>query len=127
MCVLVQRALAGDGSAANLQRQRAVIVEKWNSEIKAHFAVEEAVLFPLMAGFPAATSVVGELIAEHAVIRELIGELEMSPSSGVIERFCAVLAEHIRKEERVLFEQAQQLLTREQLDALGARLGTTSS
>ena len=123
MCVLVQRALAADESAENLERQRAVILEKWQEEIQAHFAVEETVLFPTMAAFPATAALVDDLSAEHQMIREWIRKLEIAPDRAVMESLCTLLPEHVRKEEQVLFEQTQQLLSREQLDELGARLG----
>lgn len=122
MCVLVQRALAADGSAENLARQREVILEKWNGEIRAHFLLEETVLFPAVGGFPGAAALVDELVADHAAMRDLVGELEAGAERGVMERLCVALAEHVRREERGLFEKAQQWMTREELDALGERL-----
>ncbi|MFN7932377.1 MAG: hemerythrin domain-containing protein [Bryobacteraceae bacterium] len=125
MCVLVQRALAQDASAENLARQRALILEKWNGEIRAHFLLEETVLFPALAAFPGAAPLVDELVAEHAAMRGLMEELEAGADRGVMERLCEALSAHVRKEERGLFERAQQWMSREELDALGERLRMT--
>ncbi|MBS1825806.1 MAG: hemerythrin domain-containing protein [Acidobacteria bacterium] len=121
----MQRALAGDGSADNLERQRAVMLEMWNGEIRAHFVVEETVLFPALREYPGAAALLEELVAEHAEMRGLFARLEAEADAGVMERLCVVLAGHVRKEERVLFEKAQEWMTREQLDALGERLGVS--
>ena len=125
MCVLVQRALLGDGSEENLARQREVILAMWNGEIREHFAVEESVVFPVLEDYPGAAALVEELAREHAGMRGLFAELEAGADRETMDRLCVMLSEHVRKEERALFEQIQQLLTREQLDALGERLGVT--
>jgi hemerythrin-like domain-containing protein len=54
---------------------------------------------------------------EHRRMYGLVERLR----SGAVEEFCGVLREHVRKEERVLFEEAQRLLTRAQLDEMGER------
>jgi hemerythrin-like domain-containing protein len=122
LCVLVRRDLAADGSAGNVARQGERIVEQYNGEIREHFAVEQRVLFPALMDFPGTAMLVRELLAEHTEIAALIEQIGNRATKEGLERFCQLLPEHIRKEERLLFEQAQALLTREQLDELGRRM-----
>jgi hemerythrin-like domain-containing protein len=65
---------------------------------------------------------IAELIAEHRALERLIADLAVQPSAGLIERFCELLSNHIRREEKDLFEEIQRLLPRELLDRTGAEI-----
>ncbi len=122
LCVLVARDLAGDRGEENVARQAQRIRKQYDVEIREHFAVEESVLFPALTDFPGTAMLVDELLAEHTEIAALLEQMGHRATKDGIERFCELLTEHIRKEERMLFQQAQALLTREQLDELGRRI-----
>ena len=66
---------------------------------------------------------VEELIADHAALREFFSQAEArSMSAETLPAFAQHLSAHIRKEERQLFERLQQLMSPEELAALGAQL-----
>ena len=114
LCVLAERAL-NDGGEAKPLAQR--IVEQYETDLRSHFDFEEAELFPLLADLP----VVAELIAEHQTLRAQIPKLRTVPTRASVLKFCAILRIHVRKEEAVLFEEAQRRLSRQQLDQLAAK------
>jgi hemerythrin-like domain-containing protein len=88
----------------------AEIQHQFRVELDPHFELEENGLLP-------ALSAVGELelvertLAEHRAMRALIA----TGGPADLERFAALLDDHIRFEEAVLFETAQRLLSSEVL------------
>jgi hemerythrin-like domain-containing protein len=119
LCVLTDRALAATGAAESVAPQARRILEQFDSEIRDHFEFEEQVLFPALETFPSASNLVAELTMEHRRIVSIVDSLRLRSDRSVIQEFCQVLGQHVRKEERLLFEEAQRLLSREQLDEIG--------
>jgi hemerythrin-like domain-containing protein len=123
LCVVVDRAFAGEAvetaAAAGAQR----IVEHFEDEMQGHFGAEEQVLFPVLASLPELAELVPELMAEHQRLRAIVDELRGGPAPpGLVREFTSLLREHVRKEESRLFEAAQQLLSRERLDDIAAQI-----
>jgi hemerythrin-like domain-containing protein len=118
LCVLTRRALAQDESPENVARLARRAIDRYELELANHFAIEEQVLFPLCGAMP----LIEELLADHRAIEALVAELRIAPSAPLLERFCALLSGHIRREESELFEQAQRALPRETLDRAGAEI-----
>ncbi|MBL8173277.1 MAG: hemerythrin domain-containing protein [Bryobacterales bacterium] len=127
LCVLVRRDLARDPSPPNVERLAARVLDRYDDEIRSHFLIEERVLFPALAPWPELVPLLDELLAEHARMAALISCLQTNPNPGSLDRFCVMLSDHIRKEERSLFERMQQLLSPSQLSDIGARLAPTAS
>ncbi|GAB3378866.1 hemerythrin domain-containing protein [Azotobacter armeniacus] len=95
---------------------------------KCHHGKEEGLLFPALqrAGLVQRGELVGELSAEHEQGRALVGALRQA-STPVLdaEAFAAAagtyaefLERHIDKENDVLFPQAEQVLSTDELDTL---------
>jgi len=121
LCVRLDRAL----------QAKDVDLEAWQSEIQAifeqeigiHFAAEEKVIFPPARRVPELQSLVEEMEAEHSVLRDLFTRaLTRSLSDVDLQMLAAKLSQHIRKEERQLFEGLQRSMTVRQLSALGKAL-----
>ena len=96
------------------------------SDLRPHFEIEEAHVFPV-AGCDLADGdrQVRALLADHDAMRAMIRGLEADPVSGLDERLPAfghVLKAHIHREERQLFEQLQAACEPAELEALGARV-----
>ena len=119
LCVRVDRALERDPNLASLAR---AIVSQFDSEMRAHFAAEERALFPTMAGFESTAELTARLTAEHRRMTDVVDRLRRGAERETIEEFTAVLRAHVRSEENVLFQEAQRLLSREQLDEIATRL-----
>ena len=119
LCVLTRRSLGADTSAGNVARLAQRAIDRYEIELAGHFAIEEEVLFPLCGDLP----LVRELIAEHRELETLIGRLRERPSAETLERFCALLSSHIRREETDLFQQVPHLLTHDALEDAGREIG----
>ncbi len=121
LCVRLDRALqAGEVDTAAWQAEIQQIVEQ---EINLHFAAEEKEIFPAAKGDAGLEAVVKELIEEHAVLRNLfVCAANRTLDSAGLRTFVEVLAGHIRKEERQLFEGLQKRLGQDQLVSIGKAL-----
>ena len=121
LCVRIDR--AQPIRATDLQAWQTEIEQQFEQEIKIHFAAEEQALFPAAREFPELIPIVEELIADHAALRKLFSQAEeRCMSSESLLDFGRRLSNHIRKEERQLFERLQQLMNQEELAAAGAQL-----
>jgi hemerythrin-like domain-containing protein len=124
MCVRLDRALqAGE---VDLEAWQAEIQQTFEQEIAFHFAAEEKELFPAAVQFQNLRALVQELLSEHTALREFFGQAKArSLESQSLQVFVEKLAQHIRKEERQLFEGLQGLMNAEQLMVLGAALSAS--
>jgi iron-sulfur cluster repair protein YtfE (RIC family) len=121
LCVRIDR--ASPIATADLEAWQSEIAQLFQSEIGAHFAAEEQIVFPAAAKFDELKALVAELISEHADLRT---QFERAGFGSMLSNDVADLAQrlsaHIRKEERQLFESMQKLLSREELALLGDKL-----
>jgi iron-sulfur cluster repair protein YtfE (RIC family) len=119
LCVRIER--ASPIPESDLPAWQAEINQLFQTEIQIHFAAEERVLFPAAREFQELVPLTGELLAEHASLRESFARLQFL-SAADISSHAQRLATHIRKEERLLFERMQQLLNEKQLSVIGEKL-----
>lgn len=121
LCVRLERAL--QAKDVDLEAWQAEIEMMFAQEIGIHFKAEENALFPAASRFANLLPLVEELRAEHTILRDLFARaaaknLDESSLSALAEK----LAQHIRKEERQLFEGLQKAMSAAELSALGAAL-----
>jgi hemerythrin-like domain-containing protein len=121
LCVRIDRAVqSGEVDTNAWQEEIQLIVEH---EIAIHFAAEEKELFPAAAKYLTLKNLVDELRAEHAVLRDLFERASARAlQTHELQSFAEKLAQHIRKEERQLFEGMQKVMTSQELATLGAAL-----
>ena len=118
LCVMTRRSLAADGTPANVAKLARRAIDRYELELVNHFEIEEQVLFPACGPM----LLIAELLAEHRTMESQIAQLRTTPTSALLEQFCALLSGHIRREENQLFEQIQRTLTREMLDRAGSEI-----
>jgi hemerythrin-like domain-containing protein len=118
LCVLTERSLREDSSAANVARLSTKAIDRYEIELTNHFEIEERILFPAVENHP----LVPGLIDEHRQLEALIGRLRQEPTAALLREFTALLRTHIRREESGLFEDIPRLLPRGLLDSLGAEI-----
>ena len=119
LCVRIER--ASPIPEGDLAAWLAEIEQIFQTEIGIHFAAEESVVFPAARSFSELNSLVDDLLADHDWLRQQFAQTQRLCSSevrGLAQR----LSEHIRKEERQLFERMQELMSNEQLASLGGEL-----
>ncbi|PYX93811.1 MAG: hypothetical protein DMG71_14105 [Acidobacteria bacterium] len=121
LCVRIERAVqAGDVELEAWQRE---IQQIYEQEIGAHFAAEEQVLFPAAQKFSELRPLVSELLIEHATLQAFFNRASArTVTENDLREFAKALSDHIRKEERQLFEEMQQLMKPEDLATLGQAL-----
>ena len=111
---------------ADRAQQAARLVEFFETDLRPHFAVEEAHVFPVAArDLPDGGEQTCALIAQHETMRAMVRDLSADSTSRLEERLTAfgeLLRAHIHAEERVLFEQMQAACDPEALETLGARI-----
>ena len=122
LCVIIRRTLAEDESEETRRELARKVKAAWELELEAHFSVEEQVLFPAVRGRIDKAELVDKLIAEHREIEQRVRDLLAAPEEFRLRSFAGYLNDHIRTEERELFEQIQEQLNTEELAALGRRL-----
>ena len=121
LCVRIERAI--HARELDLEPWQAEIQQIYEQEIGIHFAAEELHLFPTAQRFAQLQVLVEELIGDHAVLRNFFARAAARDMSVKdLQVFAEKLSVHIRKEERQLFEEMQQLMNPEELFALGAAL-----
>ena len=107
-----------------LQRDRTV--EFFDTELVHHFRVEEQVLFPVAEPYFLPDNEIVDLLREqHVRLLGLVDQMREIPESaleGLLLRFADLLENHIRKEERVFFEEAQRKVPEEELLQCGHRI-----
>lgn len=90
----------------------------WKSDGEPHLREEEAVLLPALVAWSHHTHRAHE---DHAALRHAIMRLHEQPDTQALFAFGRLLHDHVRWEERELFEQAQAQLSEAQLLEMGAR------
>lgn len=126
LCVRIRRALqAGDSGPEVCKADvwSAEVRDAFAQEIGAHFAAEEALVFPEARRFASLEPLVADLLNDHAALRDCFRRAEAGTldAAGLAD-FARKLDDHIRKEERQLFAQMQELVPPDRLDKLGRAL-----
>lgn len=124
LCVRINRAKLA--TPAEVKAWQSEIRQHFEQEIRFHFAAEEAHLFPAARRFSELNALVDELLAEHGQLRDYFARA----SEGTLDRdgvqtFAEKLSDHIRKEERQLFEGMQARMDPEELLKIGALVEET--
>lgn len=119
LCVRLERELKRP--APDLEPWRLEVERIFAEEIRYHFEAEERYVFPVAQQFERLAALVEELRGEHARLRQFQARVK-SLQPGEFEDLSRLLSGHIRKEERQLFEQMQELLPAAELARMGAEI-----
>jgi len=121
MCVRLDRALArGD---ADLNAWQDEMVSIWKAEICFHFQAEEKILFPAAETYALLKALVKRLLSEHATLRDFFSQAQMRRLQAAdLKIFAETLSQHIRTEERQLFEQCQRQMSADEMARTGAAM-----
>ncbi|HLV87481.1 MAG TPA: hemerythrin domain-containing protein [Candidatus Sulfotelmatobacter sp.] len=104
------------------------ISQHFRNEIEVHFRAEEQVVFPVASQHPELRPLIEELLADHSALRASFADADAgSMPTEALTAFAHRLSEHIRKEERRLFERLQALLSHDELFVLGEHLAKALS
>ncbi len=104
------RFAADSGSPEAIAEAAHTIVEQFSEKLEPHFQDEEKGLLVQLAAI-GQNELVKRTLDEHAQLRELNRCLKANPEDATaISSFATLLHDHVRFEERELFEIAQNLL-----------------
>ena len=102
------RFASDSGHALAIAEAAEKIIEAFPEVLEPHFQIEEKDLLPALAAV-GASALVERTLAEHAELRDLYRCMPEADSES-LARFATLLHDHVRFEERELFETAQELL-----------------
>jgi len=121
LCVRIGRDFASVHDTPHVHAWEEAIVRLYDEEMAHHFRAEEKHIFPAASEHEELQQLVDELMIEHTLIRKNVERARARQFTVTdLQVFTAMLSQHIRKEERHLFETMQQLLTSDELSSIGA-------
>ncbi len=91
----------------------------YEEELAPHFREEETFLLPHLQA-AGCEAVVARTLVEHRAMKRAVRDLEIADADA-LRRFADLLADHVRFEERELFETAQRVLDAETLARVAQR------
>ncbi|MBI1749357.1 MAG: hemerythrin domain-containing protein [Acidobacteria bacterium] len=104
-------------------------VRFWKKAGQVHFREEEEVLLPAYARYARLDEDkdVMRMLAEHAMIRALIGNVEASLASGGVDgndvaTLAQTLHDHVRLEENEIFPRIEKILSEDEMRVMGKEL-----
>ncbi|HEX8680779.1 MAG TPA: hemerythrin domain-containing protein [Ardenticatenaceae bacterium] len=119
---------AGDRRAPSFNVILTDFLDTWDETGAPHLRQEEAILLPFYARFPSAEQRQHErrALQEHQWLRAQIAALQQSEANQqeLIAEIGAALHNHIRFEERILFQRIQALVPESDMQTLHAQLQT---
>ena len=112
------------GMPSTLEGKKEYALTFYRSELAKHFQGEEEILFPYVTGKNTELDkLISEIISEHRRMERLINALENTDNlESKMDELGWLLEQHIRKEERELFPDIEEILTEGQLSELKTKL-----
>ncbi|HEY0751211.1 MAG TPA: hemerythrin domain-containing protein [Chitinophagaceae bacterium] len=115
-CLLIRK---GISKQAPLSVITDFLLKTWEEDIQPHFVEEETKLLPLLNQYPEGKQYGDTILRDHDLIRTGINHLRQE---GVNYRLLGDLADqidqHVRYEERIVFQEMQSFLTTSELSKL---------
>ncbi len=108
---------------------QADLAEFWSSGGRDHFREEEEILLPVYSRYASLDRPeVSEMLLEHIRIRSLVDQIvtRQVESVAVMHELGALLRDHIRKEERVIFPLIEAALPTDELERLETQFADPS-
>lgn len=95
-------------------------IKAWEEELNYHFKNEEEILFPAVENRDEKIDeLIDEILIEHEEIEYKISQLKTSSEKEeILNDLGYILEQHIRKEERELFDRIQEVFGEDELDKL---------
>ncbi len=108
-------------------KTREELFTRLKNELDVHARIEEQIFYPTLKEAEETRDITLEAYEEHAIVKQLLAELEALPKDK--EEWGAklkVLQEnvehHVEEEEGEMFQGARKVLSKEQIEQLGARM-----
>ena len=103
----------------SLEEKLADAKRTYELEFVPHFAHEEEILFPIARGYSSELDkMLDDIIEEHIVILEAFENIEKGDLEDNLDRIGNLVEQHVRTEERILFEKIQEVVPEEKLSEI---------
>jgi len=114
------------GMPSTLEEKKVYTLAFYKSELVKHFSDEEKILFSVVKKRSVKIDkLIEDIINEHRKMESLIKEIdETLELENKLDEFGNLLERHIRKEERELFVEIENVLSEEELIKIGDELGS---
>ena len=109
--------------------------QKWTKllkELTIHENIEEEIFYPALAKHPKAKDIVLEALEEHHLVDDIVEQLKGTPFDD--EHWAAKfkvtkenVEHHIEEEETEMFKISRQVLTKDELEELGASMEASTA
>jgi hemerythrin-like domain-containing protein len=108
------------GMPSTLEDKKEYTLSFYKTELVKHFQDEENILFPAVKNkIVELDTMIGKIISEHRKMESLVKDLEKtSQLEKVLDELGHLLEKHIRKEERELFVEIENVLSDEELKSI---------
>ena len=98
-------------------------VDAFLTETVEHFRREEEILFPLYVRHAGSTRVLERILREHMELHGLVRALRVEAAAGdippeTLRTLAGLLHDHVRVEERELFEEIERVVPAAELEAV---------
>lgn len=108
-------------------KTREELFSRLNRELDVHARIEETIFYPAIVEADETREITLEGIEEHNVVKQLLEELASLPKES--EQWTAKLTvlkenveHHVEEEEGEMFKKARKVLSKEQVEDLGAQM-----
>ncbi len=106
---------------------RDFILQFWQDDLQKHFEIEEQYLTPIAKSYAMLEPLITRMLMEHQQMLLIINRINNEARAEQLEtikEFADKLEQHIRFEERELFEQIQQTLSVQEMSELNKAFQT---
>ncbi|GAO43958.1 hemerythrin domain-containing protein [Flavihumibacter petaseus] len=115
-CLLVRKGVSRQAPIATIVD---FIRKSWEQDIAPHMAAEENVLLPLLNSHPKGKAFAATILRDHDLIRTSITHLPMDGTNyRLLGDIADMLEQHIRYEERIVFQEMQAFIPADTLNKL---------
>ena len=116
-----------EGTTERALKTREELFTQLKTELDIHAGIEEKIFYPVLEKAEESRDITLEAFEEHRLVKQLLGELEAEVKDD--EKWTAkftVLKEqiehHVEEEEGEMFKKARRVLSKEEIEELGARM-----
>lgn len=112
------------GLPTSIEGKRKYTLEKFRDHLVPHFEAEELILIPFILGSDKEVDEISQkVINQHKQISDLVEEIRnQNDVEDNLNRLGNLISEHVRLEERSLFQKIQNVFSENQLEKLAQQL-----
>jgi iron-sulfur cluster repair protein YtfE (RIC family) len=116
-CLLLKK---GINKRTNTKTLKDFTLQFWSNELEPHMQKEEENLLPYLVKHRFSSELINMLKADHELIRIIVERIRMDGEGfRLYEIFSNLVVQHIRYEERVVFQKMQEQLNERELERIG--------